>query len=275
MTSLGRYRALLPYATAVAAILIAAACAPLLAPYDPYAQNLEQALLPPGEEHLLGTDRYGRDLLSRVLVGAQTTLGAALALLLCVSLFGSLVGAICGYRGGRLDTVLMRLADMLLAFPQLVFAIAVAGAFGGGLFYAAAAIAFLGWAKYARIARGLTLAMRALPYMAAARMAGSGSFSVLRHHVLPNIRGPILVTAALDLGTLIMELAGLSFLGLGAMPPTAEWGAMMSSGRSLLQTTPWLILAPGAALFLTVAVFNLFGDKLRDVLSPKKAAEEA
>ena len=167
----------------------------------------------------------------------------------------------------------MRLADMLLAFPQLVFALAIAGAFGGGLFYAAAALAFLGWAKYARIARGLTLSLCALPYMEAARMAGGSSCAVLRHHVLPNIAGPILVTAALDLGTLTMELAGLSFLGLGAMPPTAEWGSMMSSGRSMLQTTPWVILAPGAAMFLTVAVFNLFGDKLRDVLAPKEVSK--
>ncbi len=266
---LKRYRPLLFYAAAVLILLLVAIFSPVLSPYDPYAQDLSKALLAPSAEHLLGTDRFGRDLFSRVLVGAQTTLGAALALLCFISFVGSLIGAVTGYIGGYIDVFFMRLADMLLAFPQLVFAIAIAGSFGGGLFYAAAALAFIGWAKYARIARGLTLSICRLSYIEAARMAGAGSFAVLHRHILPNIIGPLIVTAALDLGTLTMELAGLSFLGLGAMAPTAEWGAMMSNGRSMMQTTPWVILAPGAALFLSVAVFNLFGDKLRDVLETK------
>ena len=127
----------------------------------------------------------------------------------------------------------------------------------------------IGWPKYARISRGLVLTIRSMPYMDAAKMAGTSSFGMLYHHVLPNIAGPVLVTAALDIGTIIMELAGLSFLGLGAMPPTAEWGAMMNNGRSMLQTAPWVILAPGSAIFITVAVFNLLGDKIRDVMDPK------
>jgi len=226
-------------------------------------------LTPPNSVNLLGTDRYGRDVLSRVIIGSQTTLCASLLLLLTISVAGSLIGAICGYKGGKLDTFLMRVSDVFLAFPQMVFAVAVAGILGGGLFNAAAALAIIGWTKYARISRGLALTIRTLPYIDAAKMAGTSSAGILFFHVLPNIAGPVLVTAAVDIGTIIMELAGLSFLGLGAMPPTAEWGAMMNNGRSMLQTAPWVILAPGVAIFITVAIFNLLGDALRDVLDTK------
>ncbi|MBR2214838.1 MAG: ABC transporter permease [Selenomonadaceae bacterium] len=266
-----KYRPLLPYLALGGAVMFVAVFAPWLTPFDPYTQDLEGALAAPNGTNWLGTDRYGRDVLSRVIMGSQSTLCASLLLLLTISTVGSFIGAICGYRGGRLDIFLMRLSDVFLAFPQMVFAIAAAGALGGGLFNAAAALAIIGWPKYARIARGLTLTIRAMPYMEAARMAGTGAGGMLWHHVLPNIAGPVLVTAALDIGTIIMELAGLSFLGLGAMPPTAEWGAMMNNGRSMLQTAPWVILAPGFAIFVTVAVFNLLGDKLRDVMDPKQA----
>lgn len=266
----GRYRPLLPYLLLAGLVLAVAVFAPLLTPHDPYLQDLEGALTAPNGTNLLGTDRYGRDMLSRVIMGSQTTLCASLLLLLAITTAGSLVGAVCGYKGGRVDVFLMRLSDVFLAFPQMVFAIAAAGALGGGLFNAAAALAVIGWPKYARVARGLTLTIRSMPYMEAAKMAGTGTMGMLWHHVLPNIAGPVLVTAALDIGTIIMELAGLSFLGLGAQPPTAEWGAMMAGGRSMLQTAPWVILAPGTAIFLTVAVFNLLGDKLRDVMDPKQ-----
>ena len=252
-------------------MIFIAVFAEYLTPYDPYVQDLEGALAPPNTQNLLGTDRYGRDVLSRVIVGSQTTLCASLILLAVISIVGSLIGAICGYKGGRLDVILMRLSDIFLAFPQMVFAIAAAGALGGGLLNAAAALAIIGWPKYARIARGLVLSIRSMPYLAAAKMAGSSSTAILFNHVLPNIAGTILVTAALDIGTIIMELAGLSFLGLGAMPPTAEWGAMMNNGRSMLQTAPWVILAPGTAIFITVATFNLLGDKLRDFFGGEKS----
>ena len=247
-------------------LIFIAVFAEYLTPYDPYVQDLEGALAPPNSVNLLGTDRYGRDVLSRVIIGSQTTLCASLILLAVISSVGSLIGAICGFKGGRLDTFLMRMSDIFLAFPQMVFAIAAAGALGGGLLNAAAALAIIGWPKYARIARGLVLSIRSMPYLAAAKMSGSSSTEILFAHVLPNIAGTILVTAALDIGTIIMELAGLSFLGLGAMPPTAEWGAMMNNGRSMLQTASWVILAPGTAIFITVATFNLLGDKLRDFL---------
>lgn len=261
---------LIPYLVAAGLLIFIAIFADYLTPYDPYVQDLEGALAPPNAENLLGTDRYGRDVLSRVIVGSQTTLCASLILLAVISIVGSLIGAICGYKGGRLDIFLMRMSDVFLAFPQMVFAIAAAGALGGGLLNAAAALAIIGWPKYARISRGLVLSIRSMPYLAAAKMAGSSSTKILFVHVLPNIAGTILVTAALDIGTIIMELAGLSFLGLGAMPPTAEWGAMMNNGRSMLQTAPWVILAPGTAIFITVSTFNLLGDKLRDFLGGQR-----
>jgi len=260
------FRSLAPYVTAAGILIFVAVFANFLTPFDPYAQDLEGALVPPNAQNLLGTDRYGRDVLSRVIVGSQTTLCASLLLLATISIVGSLIGAVCGYHGGKIDTILMRMSDVFLAFPQMVFAIAAAGALGGGLLNAAAALAIIGWPKYARIARGLVLSIKSLPWLDAAKMSGSSSTKILFVHVLPNIAGTIFVTAALDIGTIIMELAGLSFLGLGAMPPTAEWGAMMNNGRSMLQTAPWVILAPGTAIFITVATFNLLGDKLRDVL---------
>lgn len=262
---------LIPYLSAAGFLIFVAVFAEFLTPLDPYEQNLSNALTSPNSENILGTDRYGRDVLSRVILGSQTTLCASLLLLFVISTVGSFIGAVCGYHEGRLDTFLMRVSDVFLAFPQMVFAIAVAGILGGGLFNAAAAIALISWTKYARIARGLVLTIRDVPYINAARMAGTGFFGILYHHIFPNIAGTILVTAALDIGTIIMELAGLSFLGLGAQPPTAEWGAMMNNGRSLLQTAPWMILSPGVAIFITVAIFNLLGDKLRDVLDPKNS----
>ncbi len=260
---------LLPYLVLPVFMLMMAVFAPFLTPQDPNLQHLEAALTAPSTEHLLGTDRYGRDLLSRVIMGSQTTLCTALLLLAAIASAGSLMGALCGYKGGCIDTILMRLSDVFLAFPQMVFAIAAAGLLGGGLVNAALALALIGWPKYARISRGLALTIRDLPYMDAARMAGTGSFGMMLHHVLPNIAGPVLITAVLDMGTIIMELAGLSFLGLGAMPPTAEWGAMIGNGRSMLQTAPWVVLAPGMAIFLAVAGFNLLGDKLRDIMDTR------
>ena len=179
-------------------------------------------------------------------------------------------GIICGYHGGKLDSVLMRTSDIFLAFPGMVFAIAVAGTVQGGILSAVAALALISWPKYARIARSQVLAIKNAPYIAASKLAGSSGFKVIRKHIVPNIAGPVIVTAVLDIGTMMMEIAGLSFLGLGATPPTAEWGSMMSSGRSMLQTSPWVILAPGFAIFVTVMIFNLLGDTVRDVLDPRQ-----
>lgn len=251
-------------------VILIALFAPYLTPYDPYEQNLGNALLPPGKEHLLGTDRYGRDMLSRVMVGAQSTIFSALLLVVVITVTGSMIGIICGYHSGKLDVFLMRLSDVFLAFPGMVFAIAVASVMSGGIFNAVVALACISWPKYARITRSQVMAIKNMPYIEAAKLSGSGTLKIIRKHILPNIAGAIVVTAVLDIGTMIMEIAGLSFLGLGATPPTAEWGSMMSNGRSMLQTSPWVILAPGTAIFLTVMIFNLAGDTMRDILDPRQ-----
>ena len=251
-------------------VILMAVFAPYLVPYDPYEQDLASALLPPGGAHLLGTDRYGRDMLSRVIMGSQSTIFSALLLVLVITVIGSAVGILCGYHGGRLDSFLMRLSDIFLAFPGMVFAIAVASVMSGGIMNAVVALACISWPKNARIARSQVMTVKRTSFMDAAKLSGSGTFKTIIKHVVPNIAGTVVVTAVLDIGTMIMEIAGLSFLGLGATPPTAEWGSMMSNGRSMLQTSPWVILAPGAAIFLTVMIFNLAGDTVRDMLDPRQ-----
>ena len=241
-----------------------------LCPYDPYMQDMSLTKAAPSAEHLLGTDRYGRDMLSRVIAGSKTSIFSTLLLVSFITLFGSLIGIICAWMGRKTDTVLMRLSDMFLAFPGLVFALAVAAVLGGGVHNAILALAAISWPKYARLARSQTLALQAAPFMQAAKMAGSGTFKLIYKHVIPNISGPILVTAVLDIGTMMMELAGLSFLGLGAKPPIPEWGSMMSDTRNLLPTQPWVTLAPGFAIFFSVMIFNLLGDTVRDYLDPKR-----
>ena len=254
----------------VLGLLIVAALASYLVPYDPYEQDLNNALQPPDRVHILGTDRYGRDLLSRVIMGAQTTIYSALFLVIFITVLGTAIGMVCGYYGGILDSVVMRIADIFLAFPGMVFAIAVAGVTGGGILNAIIALACISWPKFARLSRSQVIMMKNMDYIAAARLAGSGTGTIMIRHILPNIIGSVLITAVLDIGTMIMELAGLSFLGLGATPPVAEWGSMMNNGRSMIQTAPWVILAPGAAIFITVVLFNLLGDTVRDVLDPKQ-----
>ena len=252
-------------------LILVAVFAPYITPYDPYEQDLGNALLAPCREYLLGTDRYGRDMLSRVIMGARSSISSAVLLVVIITVAGSIVGILCGYCQGKLDSFLMRLSDIFLAFPGMVFAIAAASVMSGGIMNAVAALAFISWPKYARIARSQVLTIKNAPYISAARLAGSGTGKIILKHIVRNIAGPVIVTAVLDIGTMMMEIAGLSFLGLGVTPPTAEWGSMMSNGRSMLQTSPWVILAPGCAIFLTVMVFNLLGDTVRDILDPRQS----
>lgn len=240
-----------------------------LTPCAPYLQDLSIAKAPPSAEHLLGTDRYGRDMLSRVIVGSRTSIFSTLLLVAVITALGTAVGVFCGWRGKWVDTVLMRLSDMFLAFPGLMFALAVAGVLGGGLHNAIIALAAISWPKYARIARSQTMAQKETAYLKAAKLAGSGTWKIIFKHILPNIMGPILVTSMLDIGTMMMELAALSFLGLGAKPPVAEWGSMMSDTRSLMDTAPWVTFSPGIAIFISVMIFNLLGDTIRDYADPK------
>ena len=253
-----------------AALLICSIIAPLLCPYDPYAQDLSKSLQPPSAEHWLGTDRYGRDLLSRVIIGSQTSIYSTLILVAFMTVVGTVLGILAGLYGGILDTIIMRISDIFLAFPGLVFALAVAGALGGGVQNDIIALAAVGWPKFARLARSQTLAQKKQQYMDAARLSGNGTFKIIIWHLLPNIIGPIIVTAVLDIGTSMMEIAGLSYLGLGAMPPVAEWGSMMSGAREFIQTAPWVAFAPGIAIFISVVIFNMFGDTVRDYFDPRQ-----
>lgn len=255
----------------VVILMLAALFSEQLAPYDPYAQNLDEAMQPPSARHIMGTDRHGRDMFSRVLVGGKTSIYSTLALVAAISVFGTVVGTLCGYYGGRVDSVVMRVSDVCLAFPGLVFAMAVAALLGGGISNAVLALAVISWPKYSRVARSQTLALKSSPFIHAARLSGNSSTRIILRHILPNILGPILVTAMLDIGTMMMELAGLSFLGLGAKPPMAEWGNMMSSGRSMLQMYPWIVLSPGIGIFVSVVLFNLLGDTVRDYLDPRNS----
>ena len=254
----------------VAGLLFVACFGQYIVPYDPYAQDLSNALQPPSGSHLLGTDRYGRDLFSRIIIGAQTTIFSALALVAGITIVGTVIGVICGYVGGWIDSLIMRISDIFLAFPEMVFAIAIAGVLNGGIWSAAIAVGLIAWPRYARVARSQVLAMKNHQYMNAAKLMGTRWYKVILKHIMPNILGPIVVTAALDVGAMVMNLAGLSYLGLGVVPPTPEWGSMMSEGRSMLQTSPWIVLAPGLAIFITVIIFNLLGDTVRDILDPKQ-----
>ena len=254
-----------------AGLLLTAVFAQQICPYDPNAQDTSISLQPPSAAHPAGTDRFGRDMFSRILVGLQTSVLATLSLVVIITLVGTVLGVLCGYYEGVLDSVVMRISDVCLAFPGLVFALAIAALLNGGLHNAVLALAVISWPKYARIARSQTLAQKSTNYIAAAKLAGSSSRQIIVKHILPNCAGPILVTAMLDIGTMLMELAGLSFLGLGAQPPTAELGNMMSGGRSMLQTYPWVILGPGIAMFIVVVIFNLLGDTVRDYLDPRNS----
>lgn len=248
----------------ISILLIIVFFAPFIVPFDPYVQNLNNVLTPPNSIHLFGTDQYGRDLLSRVIIGAQITVLSSLMITFITTAIGTAVGIICGYFGGKIDTILMRISDVFLAFPGMVLAIAIAGMLGGSVLNAVIALTLISWPKFARLARAQVLTVKSSTFIAAARLNNCSNIKIMFKHIFPNIIGIILITAILEIGTIIMEIAGLSFLGLGAVPPSAEWGAMISGSKSMLQTAPWLILAPGMAIFISVSLFNLFGDVIRD-----------
>ena len=252
-----------------ALILIVSLFSAQLAPYDPYVTDPQLILKAPSAEHLLGTDNYGRDILSRILVGAKTSIFAALFIILAAGSLGSLIGLLSGYYRGRMDAVLMRTTDVFQAFPDIVLAIAVAGVLGGGLVNAILALIATTWTQYARIARSAAIAAKEETYIQAARLSGCTDTRLLFGHILPNIAGPLIVTAVLHVSTMMMGLAGLSYLGIGVQIPAAEWGAMISEGQKYLQQAPWAALAPSAVMVSVMMVFNMFGDHLRDLIDPK------
>ena len=252
-----------------ALILIVSLFSAQLAPYDPYVTDPQLILKAPSAEHLLGTDNYGRDILSRILVGAKTSIFAAFFIILAAGSLGSLIGLLSGYYRGRMDAVLMRTTDVFQAFPDIVLAIAVAGVLGGGLVNAILALIATTWTQYARIARSAAIAAKEETYIQAARLSGCTDTRLLFGHILPNIAGPLIVTAVLHVSTMMMGLAGLSYLGIGVQIPAAEWGAMISDGQKYLQQAPWAALAPSAVMVSVMMVFNMFGDHLRDLIDPK------
>lgn len=254
----------------IALLMIVSLIAPYLCPNDPNYTDLSLAKQAPSKTFIFGTDSYGRCVFSRVLMGAKVSIFSSLFLVLGTFLFGSTYGMICGYFGGKIDRTLMGFVDILLAFPDMILAIAVAGILGGGLINAMLALALTGWTSYVRLARGSVMTIKSEVFIKAARLSGNGDLRIIIKHILPNIIGPLVVNATLQIGGMMMGLAGLSFLGIGVQIPHAEWGSMINEGRSLMQTAPWIILYPGGVMMVAVMVFNFLGDSIRDLLDPKR-----
>lgn len=258
----------------VLCLLLIAIAAPVIAPYDPTHAAMKDAFLEPGAQHLFGTDKLGRDCFSRVLYGARASLTGVLVLVASVFVVGTTMGVVSGYFGGKVDMVIMRISDMMISFPGMILAIAIAGIMGGSLVNAVFALTIVSWTKYARLSRSMVLKVKRRDFVEAAIVNGGTPGHILWVHILPNILPMMVITAAADIGALMMELAGLSFLGFGSQPPAPEWGLMLNEGRQQLQTAPWLMFFPGLSIFVTVVVFNLWGDNLRDVLDPRGDVED-
>ncbi len=250
-------------------LLICAIFAEQLAPYDPLEQELLLRRQPPSAQHWMGMDEVGRDILSRVIFGARISLQIGIVSVSLAIVVGALLGAVAGYKGGWVDDLIMRLMDILLAFPSLLLAIAVVAILGPGLMNMLYAIAFVSIPVYARIVRASVLSVKAQDYVLAARAIGVPPTRILFRNVLPNCLTPLIVQGTLGIATAILDAAGLSFLGLGARPPTPEWGAMLGQGRGSVFTAPHIVIFPGLAIMLTVLGFNLLGDGLRDALDPR------
>ena len=253
----------------IAGFLLLAFAAPLIAPADPMRQALYNRLSPPTLAHPFGTDDFGRDILSRVIYGARISLRVGVVAVLIALVLGTGIGLVAGYWGGWIDQVLMRVMDLLLAFPSILLAIGIVAILGPGLENAMLAVGIVAVPQYARLVRASVLTVRETDYVLAARALGASDVRILTIAILPNCLAPLIVQATLGLATAILDAAGLSFLGLGAQPPTPEWGAMLSQGRELIVRAPWVLTFPGGAIFLTVLAFNLVGDGLRDALDPK------
>jgi ABC-type dipeptide/oligopeptide/nickel transport system permease subunit len=265
---------LAPFGAAVLALsVLLALAAPLVAPYDPLAQNLGNTLAPPDRVHLLGTDNVGRDVLSRVIWGTRVSLVAGLVSVVLAGVAGSVLGVVAGYCGGRVDGLVMRVMDAVLSFPPLVLALALGAILGAGLGGVLLALGVVYTPTFARLMRGQVLTITARDYVDAARGLGASGWRVALRHVVPNAINPIVVQASLSVAFAILAEASLSFLGLGVQPPQASWGSMINAGRGYLQQAPWIVFGPGAALFVTVVGLNFVGDAVRDALDPRTRDE--
>lgn len=255
-------------------LIFCAIFAPLLATADPFAQNLGARLQPPGTEgHIFGTDSLGRDIYSRILYGARISIYIVLLVAMVAPLLGLIIGTIAGYAGGWIDILLMRFTDIFLAFPRLILALAFVAALGAGIENAVLAISLTAWPPYARIARAETLTIRNSDYIHAIRLQGAGPVRIITWHVWPLCISSLVIRVTLDMAGIILTAAGLGFLGLGAQPPSPEWGAMISEGRKYILDSWWVATIPGLAIFAISLAFNLLGDGLRDVLDPKESGE--
>jgi ABC-type dipeptide/oligopeptide/nickel transport system permease subunit len=256
-------------AVVLLAAIVVALAAPLLAPYDPLAQNLGNSLARPGRAHWLGTDNVGRDVLSRVIWGTRVSMVAGVVSVAIAAVAGGVLGMLAGYAGGRADGIVMRLMDAVLSFPPLVLALALGAVLGAGLAGVLIALGVVYTPTFARLMRGQVLSVKTRDYVEAARALGASGWWIARHHVLPNAATPIVVQASLSVAFAILAEASLSFLGLGVQPPAASWGSMINAGRGYLQQAPWIVFGPGAALFVTVVGLNFVGDAIRDGLDPR------
>lgn len=258
------------FSIAALLIILTAVCAPVVTGGISYSEAvLKDSLQPPSAAHIFGTDKLGRDIFARVIYGARISLAATFTVVGVIFLVGSVLGILAGYFGGWLDTIIMRIADMMVSFPGMIFAMAIAGVMGASVKNAIIAVSMVSWPKYARLARSLVLKIRHEDYVAAAIVTGSKTFYILINYMIPNVIPTLIITAATDIGGMMLELAGLSFLGFGAKAPAPEWGLMLNEGRQFIQNAPWMTIFPGAAIFVVVMVFNLLGDAFRDYLDPR------
>ncbi len=246
-------------------IIILSLIAPLIAPYDPLDQRLDERLQPPSSKHLMGTDKLGRDIFSRILYGGRISLFIAVSSVVLATLIGMLIGLIAGYLGGRIDDLLMRITDMFMAFPSLILALAIAAMLKPGMFNVITAISLSSWPQYARMARAVTIQVKNEPYIEAAVSIGASNTRILIGHIIPMVIPQVMIQGMINLGGAILTAAGLGFLGFGVPPPTPEWGLMVSEGRDLIQSHWWISTFPGLMIFLSVVGFNLLGDQLRDI----------
>lgn len=253
----------------ISLFIIVAIFAPLIAPYDPFKINLEERLQQPDLKHLCGTDNLGRDIFSRILHGARISLAVGTIATFLSLLIGFIFGSIGGYIGGKIDKTIIVLTDIMLAFPGLLLAIGIAVAVGPGLITLYIALATVGWAEFARLIRGVVLSIKEQDYIEAAKVVGASNLRIILVHILPNLFPVIIVVATLRVGSFILSEASLSFLGLGAQPPTPSWGSIVSTGSNFILTAPWFSIFPGLIIAIVVIGFNLLGDGLRDRLDPK------
>lgn len=253
----------------IAFLLVIAIIGPAITPHDPFVQDMSNTLAKPGAGHLMGTDQLGRDIFSRIIVGTRISLRVGVSAVAIAVTIGTILGALAGYRGGRLDTVIMRFMDVLLSVPSILLAITFMAAFGKGIDKAIIAIGLVSIPEYARIVRGSILSIKENDYVQAARVIGNNDRRIIFRHILPNVLSSIIVRATLGISTAVLDTAALGFLGLGVQPPLAEWGDMLGRSRSLIFTAPYTLVFPGLAITLTVLAFNLFGDGLRDALDPR------